>query len=401
MILLVLLVSGFFTNVGAQTDLAPITPENINQLELGYALPGGSICELSPDGASVNTYDGLYDVMTGQPVFQMEQPPYRVTFSPDGTMMIFKSEVYDTHTRQVVFSPPIEGEWGLIFSPDSSLLAVGGYGVVETDTWSKRIDIPDGAPIKFSPDSKWLAVWSTVYDIETGEAVFSFTPGTSIEFSPDSTLMATSIAVFDTGTWEKRFDIAGNARFSPDSRLIVIFRDGIRETATGQYVAHHSDAIDYGDFAFSPDGTMIAFGREGEMVQSTSNWEVLYTFDGFPPTFSPNGTLLATPSGIYDAQNGELLFDFNLSGSQLSFNLDNTILATGQHDFCALYAIEGMSWPYRSALVYLDSGGIYPVYATTPDGKWLRISEIFWAAADDIDILSLPEGIPVEDPASE
>lgn len=396
-----------FQGITAQEDFIPITPENAHLLELGYILPGFG-CNLSPDGIFIVAEDSVYQVRTGEVILSINQ--YRINhFSPDSTMFATEQGIYDTQTWKLIF--PISEQailFSMAFSPDSRLVAIEGHGLYETATWTKRFALPEGlGGIEFSPNGTWVSVGLNVYETQTGKPVFS-RPHISggINFSPDETMIAVWGGVFDTATWQKRFHLSGYGAFSPDSRLVVGEWEGVLETATGEPAAPQGEYT-AGGGTFSPDSTMIAFGTDEWTVKNTFTGETLFTFMGSAPIFSSDNKLLATTSGLYHTSDGEHLIEFpysdNLPGAFIQFSSENTLLTLaspsyGGAKFCALYGLSGSPWPYRSGLVRVENQGIQAVYATTPDRVWLRISDELWVIADEVEIITLPEGIPKENP---
>lgn len=322
--------------------------------------------------------------------------------------------VYETENWQLIFSLEDLEDSGFfgVFSNDSTLLAVGGHGVFDTATWQKRFDIPANSRVTFSPDGRWLLVGADVYDPQTGEIVHSF-PGSPLypNFSPDGTMMADGDRIFDTTTWQELYYVSDPAYFSPDSRYAVMRFRGVIDTSTGEPAAPQTQFSDYSDFDISPDSKMIAFGSDEGTVQDMETGTILFGFEGNPPAFNPESLLLATISGVYETQAGTLLYEFPFGGGPpdnfVEFNSDNTILGLrpsifgGGGSYCALYGIQGTPWPYRSGLAVIKTKGINPVYATTPDRNWLRVREQQWVPAADVEIIYLPDGIPIETPGEE
>ena len=140
------------------------------------------------------------------------------------------------------------------FSPDGSLLAVGGISaprvtVYDTSDWSKVTVSTQPASgncayMSFSPDGAYLAVvyssspYLLVYDTSDWSSV-TITGGdpgstpTQCHFSPDGNWLAVtrggtpSVVVYDTSDWSKESITAAygggyGCRFSPDSSLLVV-----------------------------------------------------------------------------------------------------------------------------------------------------------------------------------
>ncbi|MEO1165402.1 MAG: hypothetical protein AAFV98_16570, partial [Chloroflexota bacterium] len=120
----------------SDTGFAVITPENVADLELGYALPG--LCGgYDPTGQYILTFgNGIYNINTGEEVFSLEEA-FSGIFSPDGDMFItVNGDVYDFPSGDLRFSPDIsDGYFSL--SPD------GRYLMVLNQTDNYNMDVYD------------------------------------------------------------------------------------------------------------------------------------------------------------------------------------------------------------------------------------------------------------------
>jgi WD40 repeat protein len=402
---------GFTKSSAANQQAATITSDNVSQLELGYVLPGycGSF---SPDEQYIHTLNGIYDVSTGQ-------------------------------------RSPLPHSMPMQFSPDSKLIAVFGEGVYEIDSGKFRFPISVNGT--FSPDSSAIAVeLDGVYDVKTGKLLLS-SSGIGI-FSPDSKLIAEAQdGVYVVATGERLFPITDWGHFSPDGKYIAVAHDGVYEVETGQRL-FATPGI-YGGPIFSPDGTSLVVADEG-VYEVPSGHRRFALSRVYYPVFSPDGKLIAASmDGIYDARTGERIFEIQNTSTVLDFSSDGSLIsiedegiydATGKklssifgrfspsNDFltrtirvgpvqepaCIIYSISGHHWPYRSGMVRAKddsitllskspdgeysstASGELPVFARTSDNKWFEVilTDHYqsWVSASDVEIISMPEGIPIE-----
>lgn len=191
-----------------------------------------------------------------------------VDWSPDGALIAVATDagvmLYDTQALRVTprLLPTEEGSArSVAFSPDGRLIASGIY----RDDRSYLVQIWDaqsGEPVAqlignapeiiFSPDSRWLLGFDTLWSLETFQeyAHLDNSQGTGT-FSPDS-----STVVFEIYNAIKTFDIA-TQQFS---ELLPI---------TVDWEIKH--------FQYTPDNTLLAFVEYGiSMVERSFIWDVTH-----------------------------------------------------------------------------------------------------------------------------
>jgi len=86
-------------------NFALITPENVADLEMGFAFEG-ECQEFSPDGTRLATTRGVYDLASGRRLLPIVEHPYHHRgFSPDGTLVAVGSDGgYDIASGQPRFT---------------------------------------------------------------------------------------------------------------------------------------------------------------------------------------------------------------------------------------------------------------------------------------------------------
>ncbi len=176
----------------------------------------------SPDGKWLAGADGqggtimAWEVATGRVVVKFQgQVVYgtRCTFSPDGKIFAGyqhgRVRFWDTSNWKELPSLTAYSPLGLVFSPDSRMLAtagVEGVRLFEFATMKERLlippirDYPSGTMI-FSPSGRWLAWIGNlsmihVWDLFRGKSAALYTghdaPVTDIAFAPDERVLASS-----------------------------------------------------------------------------------------------------------------------------------------------------------------------------------------------------------------
>jgi WD40 repeat protein len=158
-------------------------------------------------------------------------------------------------TSSLAAAVPSETPFGGVLSPDNRFLAVlGGKGTLwRTADWT-RID------------------------------AFGSTPTICAEFSPNSKLLATTntsgtrIRSTTTGRETLRLPQASCPIFSPDSELVASAGEKglvVRRAETGKVLATLDRESQLGSLlAFSPDGTFLVYGRDGQTrVWRTATWQ--------------------------------------------------------------------------------------------------------------------------------
>ncbi len=236
---------------------------------------GGPPFAFSPGGKYLAVNEGedliLQDVATGKEVRRLQvqrmQNP-RVAFSADGAVVAIAGEgdrgpqVWDVEAGEelLLAHRGLPGQLhGLAVSPDGKYVAVRGGPAVVLRVWdvaNRRVDWeveePEGksAAIAWSPDGKFLATGSHLWDVSTSQKVHAWRDAersdrSLVAFSPDGRMLALSVPardktaehvqVLEVITGEVRRELAGFAgtvtalAWSPDSAVLAT---GLSDTTT-------------------------------------------------------------------------------------------------------------------------------------------------------------------------
>lgn len=228
----------------------------------------------------------------------------------------------------------------VVFSPDSSKFASGGFDTIQlwqssTGQLLRTFDKTSRVnALAYSPDGKLLASANgdvsignynvNLWDIATGQKVRTLKghifPVLTVAFSPDGHILASgsqdaTIRLWDpeTGQILRRLDGHANwvnsVAFSPDGKLLASGdRDGVIrlwDLSNGQ-VLLTLNAHKHGVFAvaFCPAGDkslLVSTGIDETIrVWSTRSGDLVQTLTGYSPSvaFSPDGYILATTVGF-------------------------------------------------------------------------------------------------------
>ncbi len=384
----------------AQDGLIPITAENITDLEPGYALPGVCGVVTSDDRLMAVRGYGVYDLYTGQEVFQIGRG--KQALSPDGRYLaVMNDGVYDLSTSEKLFA--IAGKDTTYhsvpkFSSNGQYLAVVGDHLYHVPFGEPIISIPskEREVYSFSPDSSLIAITGQgVYETATGNFKFfidGFTFGDEdLEFSPDGKYLTVTIdGIYDVNTGARLIDMSAGASFSPDSQLVVVGKKGLYTLDPFEKVM---DLSAYYTVIFDPSGTRIIAGTSaGRSLHfyDAETQKLLFTFDGYGiPLFNTENQWIFFNRNLYDMQEGTLLledkliedgplplhpseplfasyfgvFDLNRLESvpvniyyaqNKSFTPGGTFLvadiSTSRGRRCMVYGIKGNPWPMRHGI---------------------------------------------------
>ena len=272
---------------------------------------------------------------------------------------------YQEKLRTVTLARANYVMWCVAFSPDGSLMAVGGRDVDDLrpilDIWDVKTgkvirsltrSIHHVSGVAFSPDGKRLVSTSLepvarVWDIETGKQLLELRNRgradhnqiMSAVYSPDGKLIAAATDQTAVWLWEaatgaikhviKFPGTADSVAFSPDSKRLLAGGRGneraahVYDVATGKiqlFMVRHAAPIRV--VAWSPDGKWLASaGEDGQVLicdsmDSAKQWTLKATtgcVNGI--AFSPDSKRIASVSNtdglkVWDVATGQHLFHF-------------------------------------------------------------------------------------------
>ena len=319
----------------------------------------------SPDRKTFVTVDVQYnivkvwDIDTGNTIDLGHIGLTPISFSPDSAMLATGGtrgvKLWDVNTGRDVATIPVKPSSHVrlvSFSPDGKTLAYRVHGEKFTRLWDVTIQTQTGIIENpsieywaFSPDGKILASTAgriiTLWDVVTGQSIATLEgPArrvSHITYSPDGNTLASvswdrTVRLWDIATNQniETFEGTSYAAFSPDGTMLVFRKNGGLEVRN--LITRDLAIIDGNDFmAFLPDSSMMLLrSSSGESRGSVSVWDAKTStfittldseiFAGQKRTiFSPDGKTLAITG-----QDSTILFEPEVIYNQLPlFALSN------------------------------------------------------------------------------
>ena len=391
---------------------------------------------LSPDNKTFVTVDHFYDIVkvwdinTGDTIdlghiglspiqfslWSIGLTP--ISFSPDSTMLATGGtrgvKLWDVNTGRDIANIPIKPSSHVqlvSFSPDGRTLAYRASGEeftrlwdVTTQTQTGIIENPSVDYWAFSPDGKTLASTAgriiTLWDVVTGQDIATLEGPlrsvSHITYSPDGNTLASVsrdgiIRLWDIATNQniETFNGTRYAAFSPDGTMLVFGKDSDLEVRN--LITRDMAIIDKNDFmAFLPDSSMMLLrSTSRESRGSVSVWDAktstfITTLDSVifedrkRPIFSPDGKTLAIMG-----EDSTILFEPEVIYNQLPlFALSKLLKISGDNQegmanetLAKLFVVEardGNGSPLVGVSVtftVVAGGGTLSVTNTTTDGN--------------------------------
>jgi WD40 repeat protein/class 3 adenylate cyclase len=323
----------------------------------------------------------------------------RSTWSVEGNRILLAGfNQPDDHPRALT----LNNETGLVTFWDLT----SNQKLLEIQNSLKNGDLINGS---FSPDSSFVALAInnkfSIWDVGTGQMMKSIIDNPSkiqgIRFSPDNQLLIYRdifkyfLLEIESGNVRMEFrvpDVVSKvAVFSADGKLLAVRNEAytisIFNTLSGDPIStiQLERDFDTSTLTFNPEGTRLSGASTAtkSIIWDVKTGEELYSFDISHEVssaigqieanaYSPDGTRLALPGVIYDADNGKALFllpGHTEEVTSLSFNSDGTRLITASNDNTVKIWDMGVSSEVLT-LSHPEGGKIYGV-AFSPDGKLL------------------------------
>jgi len=267
--------------------------------------------------------------------------------------------------------------------------------------------------LDFSPDGQILAVasGSHVYLYQVaGWKPFVQLKGHSatvnaVDFSPDGQYVVTgaddaTVRIWQVSNGELLVTMRGHTNqitdvaFSPGGQIIVSAArdntarlwqvDGTPLQTLGGYAAFSA--------AFSPDGQILAVGYIASVgLYNVDDLSLIGRLDSADVarnlTFSPDGSLLASSSDIWQVAERRLLYHLQSSGDATAFTMDGQILVVGRNMWRVTSGqrVKQLKSPIPENPRTND---VWDSLAMSPDGGLLA-----WGMPDGLHIWGLPDGL--------
>ena len=272
-----------------------------------------------------------------------------------------------------------------------------------------------GGTLDWSPDGSHVLTEGVessglidIRDAATGEAVRSFAASdgevTDVTYAPTGELVGTTsaagiAAVWDSTTGELLHDMgvpggapAWGPSFSPDGQLFAAAwpHDGdglvrIIRVATGEILHELRGVPGAEGTSFSPDGTRLAISSVTEpiavVIDVASGVDLFALEEDLPVTevaWSPDGALVATTGGVFDATSGRQEMVLAGHGSfveAIDWSPDSTRLATGSVDGTAkIWSLVEGGGREMITLSAIDTRSGVGDIAFSPDGTRVALA---------------------------
>ena len=313
----------------------------------------------SPDGQSIAVLDESLKKITLQNINSKETQTFEgsdISFSRDSKVIAITTKEYDEKTSQFQLRDvdgrtikDLEGA-EVEFSPNSKTFAgiihwqKNTLGEKPIKLWSidgTELKTFQGFNYKFSPDgsiiaitdSKGIHLWKTV-----GEKVFTFENAKKIVFSPDSKVVAIEspygwTTVYTPLGKDRRSAKGTNAKFSPNSKILVLDLSDDRDKFVNLETGHEEVVSSKGTIWFSQDSSLMGF------VSSDNTLRIMGAESASKPVLlaNRNSTFSVSPKTILVSKDKTLEFwntvgqkvrsvSINSADYRYGFNKDGSVV---------------------------------------------------------------------------
>jgi WD40 repeat protein/DNA-binding SARP family transcriptional activator len=326
-------------------DLSPKTATALPRLEAAMMELGQGLLPYdlawSPDGTRLAGGGFIWEAASGKKLVRLYDKHARVVYE-EGQMLVDPEVAAAGRTFTKTSLPDASGYSA--WSPDGRLYADFTFcdpakgdnqlcaTIWDTKTFKIIARLPGGASLGWSPDGTKMVIAAAqenlahVYDIQTGQELFSVGDGTYRllfpRWSPDGSFLSSGLKSTD-----------------PSSTSHLIIWDGRTGAKLFELPSQDGDAS---MSAWSPDGKSLAVTYEMGAVKiwDASTWQVKQTFNGhtakaWAVAWSPDGKWLASSdtSGqvrIWGTADGKEIMSFTMNKSfawSLHWSPDGTLIA--------------------------------------------------------------------------
>lgn len=330
---------GSFSPDGSLISVTETGVFEVNTGNLRFAILG-QLSPFSPDGQRLVAGVNVHDTTTGQILWRISVGFPSYVFSDDGSLLaVADAGVYSVNNGEKVYDLPLVNP--LMFdSTGTLLLDWGAYDspitLYDLATGQARQSFGNNERLvnsTFSPDGSLLFVGGLgFFDTTTGNRLFRATGHTATFSASGRYVFVGDDGLYSVPDLIQQFSSQGSyGSFNPDETFLFARDEGIIDFSTGEIIIPSSGF----SADFTPTNQYIALGGDG--VYDLNSHEKVFELTSLA-VFDPSGSLLAVENdGIYAVDTWERII--SISGSAF-FNASGSAFAVETNESCSIYVIS-------------------------------------------------------------